>query len=109
MRTIIVEIRFSYFIVLLYCVSPEQRDSWGGTIEGSPSYFLSNMDKTIYRTEPHEWDDEMRLMLAQTIGKSCEMNGNVVETKKRPSDTEEEEDTPSKKRRIEQLSTINID
>lgn len=81
-------LRFLSSIVLLYCLSPKERISWGGNVREKPSKFLNNMDESIYNTEPHVWDDEMRLMLAKTIGKRFPIDDVIVESKKRSSHIE---------------------
>lgn len=53
----------------MYCVSPELRDSWGQTVSQSESSFLKGMNREFYSTKPPLWDDDIRSMLAQTIGK----------------------------------------
>lgn len=48
------------------------------------------MDSSIYDTKPHVWDDEMRLVLAKTIGKAYSINNDIGESKKRSSETEKD-------------------
>lgn len=83
---------------MLYCLSPKERISWGGVVRERPSQFLQDMDETLYNNEPHVWDEEMRLMLAKTIGKSYGVGDNNGISNKRSSDTEKSD---SKKLRYE--------
>ncbi|XP_037032641.1 ATP-dependent DNA helicase PcrA-like [Bradysia coprophila] len=71
---------------LLYCLSPRERISWGGTVQEPPSHFLNNMDKSLFNRKPHEWDNSMRLMLGKTIGREVVDETFSELPKKRPSD-----------------------
>lgn len=72
---------FLQFIVLMYCVSPNERASFGRIMQQNESLFLSGMNRELYSVNPPQWDDDIRSMLAQTIGKPIPVNNM-----KRPND-----------------------
>lgn len=80
-KLIIVFYTFLQFIVLMYCVSPQERASFGRLMSQTESHFLNGMNPELYSVNPPQWDDEIRSMLAQTIGKEIPDN-NL----KRPND-----------------------
>lgn len=63
-------------VVLMYCVSPKKRDNWGRSMSQIESNFLNGMDSELYSVNPPQWDDDIRSMLAQTIGKRMPSSGN---------------------------------
>ena len=65
----------------MYCVSPQVRSSFGRMMPQSESHFLNKMNPELYSVNPPQWDDDIRSMLAQTIGKQIPDN-NL----KRPND-----------------------
>lgn len=46
------------------------------------SHFLRNMDNILFNTKPHVWDEDMRLELATTIGRSYAIDNNETASKK---------------------------
>ncbi|KAG4065602.1 hypothetical protein HA402_012592 [Bradysia odoriphaga] len=85
---------------LLYCLSPRERISWGGSVQEPPSRFLNNMDKSLYNRKPHEWDNSMRFMLGKTIGRDV-VDETISELPKKRVSEGEIDATVSKKQRCE--------
>jgi hypothetical protein len=66
----------------LYCISPEERNSWGNYSVETPSRFLKGMDRSLYKRYAPEWDNETRRMLATTIGKTPPPDDDTLVTKR---------------------------
>ncbi|KAI8065345.1 P-loop containing nucleoside triphosphate hydrolase protein [Gilbertella persicaria] len=54
---------------LLYCISPEERTSWGNYHVEEISRYLRGLDRKLYTTNAPDWNDIVRTMLATTINK----------------------------------------
>lgn len=79
----------------MYCVSPNERNTWGSSITQRESYFLKGMNEAFFSTDTPQWDDEIRSILAETIGKTIPAAGDdaagsdkfAVNNLKRPYDS----------------------
>lgn len=67
---------------MLYCISPKYRDMWGETKRQYLTQFLSGMKKDLFITKPPEWDSDMRIMLAETIGRPAPERDSKLTTRK---------------------------
>lgn len=71
----------------MYCVSPKERNIWGGSIHQTESHFLNGLNKELYSRKSPLWDDEMRSMLAKTIGKTIPASNDVAIKRRRDDDS----------------------
>jgi DNA helicase-2/ATP-dependent DNA helicase PcrA len=85
-------VKLTHFIVLLYCVTPRFRQNFGDYEASVRSRFLDNMDKSLYVTKTPEWDNNVRTMLATTIGKPIPPPDDSLSTKNKGLKAKQDED-----------------
>lgn len=78
-----------------------ERTGWAGIMQETPSRFLQNMDQKLFSTKPHIWDENMRVMLAETIGRNYPVEAVAVKSQKRRSGECGIEIIDTKKPRVE--------
>ncbi|CEG78325.1 hypothetical protein RMATCC62417_12954 [Rhizopus microsporus] len=77
---------------LLYCVTPRFRQNFGDYEASVRSRFLDDMDKSLYVTRTPEWDNDVRTMLAATIGKPIPPPDDSLSTKNKGLKAKQVED-----------------
>ncbi|CEJ03846.1 hypothetical protein RMCBS344292_17821 [Rhizopus microsporus] len=80
---------------LLYCVTPRFRQNFGDFEASVRSRFLDNMDKSLYVTKTPEWDNDVRTMLATTIGRPIPPPDSSLSTKNKGLKAKQEENNHS--------------
>ncbi|RCH80929.1 hypothetical protein CU097_001786 [Rhizopus azygosporus] len=80
---------------LLYCVTPRFRQNFGNYEASVRSRFLNDMDKSLYVTKTPEWGNDVRTMLATTIGKPIPPPDDSLSTKNKGLKAKQEENDHS--------------
>lgn len=88
-------VKLTSFIVLLYCVTPRFRQNFGNYEASVRSRFLNDMDKSLYVTKTPEWGNDVRTMLATTIGKPIPPPDDSLSTKNKGLKAKQEENDHS--------------
>ncbi|KAI8638789.1 P-loop containing nucleoside triphosphate hydrolase protein [Parasitella parasitica] len=66
----------------LYCMCPEERNSWGEYRVETRTRFFDNMNRKHRQAIPPEWDNDTRSMLAATLDKPAPPDDDELVTKK---------------------------
>ncbi|KAG1474507.1 hypothetical protein G6F56_000323 [Rhizopus delemar] len=67
---------------LLYCISPKMRQQFGDYISSEKSRYLDDMDTNLFVNKAPDWDNDVRDMLATTLGKPKPSPDDTLVTKK---------------------------
>lgn len=94
-------------IALLYRISPREIGEWGARKSRRMTPFLEDMDKSLYEKRSPIWNQDLRLMLAETIHRHVPADEDFLRTSNVPPTTSSQSTPKSDSNNSEATTTAN--